>query len=102
MNEYDIFVPLFYNDGRAIEMEKFFHLQASLVARFGGLTVFPQPIKGFWRMGTVTYHDEIVVHRVIAPNDQETRRFLTNLKQELKAELQQEDILIIVRDVTTL
>ena len=102
MKEYDLFVPLYYNDGRPIEAEKFQRLHETLLDHFGGLTFFPQPNKGFWRMGSVTYRDEIVIYRVIASASQESRRFLQDLKQRLKEELEQEEILIVERDVETL
>ena len=41
MKEYDIFIPLRYNDGTPIEGRKFQQLQASLLGEFGGLTYFP-------------------------------------------------------------
>jgi hypothetical protein len=40
--------------------------------------------------------------RVITPDAQETRRFLSDLKERLKTEFQQETILIVERDVETL
>ncbi len=67
MKEYDIFVPLYFNDGTPIEAEKFQELQEVFLGQFGGLTFLPQPNKGFWRMAGITYRDEIVVYRVIAP-----------------------------------
>jgi hypothetical protein len=47
VKEYDIFLPLFYNDGRPVEARKFQELQAALLAEFQGLTFFPQPNQGF-------------------------------------------------------
>ena len=41
MKEYDIFIPLYYNDGRPIESAKFQDLQARLLEQFEGLTYFP-------------------------------------------------------------
>ena len=102
MKEYDLFVPLYYNDGRQIEAQKFQDLQQQLLDRFGGLTFFPQPNEGFWTMAGVTYRDEIVIYRVITSSEQEARRFLSALKERLKEELQQEEILIVERDVETL
>ena len=49
MKEYDLFVPLYYNDGRQIEAQKFQDLQQQFLDRFGGLTFFPQPNEGFGR-----------------------------------------------------
>jgi hypothetical protein len=42
VKEYDIFVPLCYNDGTSVEPEKFQWLQQHLLDRFEGLTFFPQ------------------------------------------------------------
>lgn len=101
MKEYDIFVPLYYNDGTPVEAEKFQELQEVLLNRFDGLTFFPQPNKGFWKMAGVTYRDEIVVYRVITSTDG-ARAFLEDIKEELKAAFDQKEILIIERDVDAL
>lgn len=63
MKEYDIFVPLYYNDGSPVEARKFQALQKRLLDYFG-VTYFPQPHEGLWRMGDVTYRDEVVIYRV--------------------------------------
>ena len=102
MKEYDLFVPLYYNDGRQIEPQKFQALQQQLLEKFGGLTFFPQPNQGLWTMAGITYRDEIVIYRVITPDAQEARRFWSDFKEWLKQELQQEEILIVERDVETL
>jgi hypothetical protein len=73
VKEYDVFVPLNYNDGRRVEGEKLQRLQEELLNRFQGLTFFPQPNTGFWKMGDVTYRDEIVIYRVIASADEDAR-----------------------------
>src|SRR5437870_7024329 len=62
VHEYDLFIPLFYNDGRPIEATKFQALQKWLLEQFGGLTFFPQPNQGLWKMGAVVYRDEIVIY----------------------------------------
>jgi hypothetical protein len=102
VKEYDIYVPLRYNDGSGIEIAKLQRLQADLLDEFGGLTFFPQANQGYWTLGEVTYRDEIVIYRVLATNPKRARPFLQRLKQQLKAELAQEEILIIERDVQSL
>ena len=102
MKEYDLFIPLSYNDGTAIEAQKLRNLQDLLLREFGGLTVFPQPNEGYWRMGEVTYRDEIIIYRVITAKVRSARHFMSRLKQELKKDLDQEEILIIERDVETI
>ncbi len=102
MKEYDLFIPLYHNDGSEIEPAKLLRLEDQLLGEFNGLTVFPQPNRGYWRMGGVTYRDEIIIYRVVTPNRRAARRFLRQLKEELKRDLKQEEILIIERDVETL
>lgn len=102
MKEYEIIVPLYYNDGTPINTAFIPALRVRLLEQFNGVTFFPQPNEGYWRMGDVTYRDEIVIFRVVAANQRTARRFLRQLKEELKRDLQQEEILIIERDVKTL
>jgi hypothetical protein len=102
VKEYDIYVPLTYNDGQPIESRKLVRLRERLLAQFGGLTFFPQQNDGFWTFGGVTYRDEIVIFRVFASKAAAARRFLLKLKQELKKDLQQEEILIVEKDADLL
>lgn len=102
VKEYDLFIPLYYNDGRPVEPQQFQALQQQLLEQFGGLTFFPQPNEGFWTVAGVTYRDAIVIYRVLTSDAQAARRFLSALKERLKEELQQEEILIVERDVETL
>ncbi len=99
MKEYDIFIPLYYNDGTSVEAARFQDLQTRLLERFEGLTYFPQPNQGFWKFGNITYRDEIVIYRVITQDPASARAFLANLKEQLKQEFQQQEILIIEREV---
>ncbi len=99
MKEYDIFVPLYYNNGSPIESTKLQELQDGLLERFEGLTYFPQANQGFWKFGDITYRDEIVIYRVISQDSSASREYLTKLKEHLKQEFQQLDILIIEREV---
>ena len=102
MKEYDIFVPLHYNDGVPVEEKKFRDLQTRLLEYFDGVTYFPQANQGVWRMGGVTYRDEIVVYRVVTKKVRRARRFLKQLKEELKRIFQQEEIFLVERDVKVL
>ena len=102
MKEYDVFVPLYYNDGSPVEAEKLLELKRRLLDQFDGLTFFPQANEGFWRAGGVTYRDEIVIFRILTVDAPEARQFLSDLKDDLKRELKQEEILIVERDVETL
>jgi hypothetical protein len=102
VKEYDLYLPLTYNDGAPIEAKKFQDVQRRLLDEFGGVTYFPQPNEGLWRMGNVVYRDTIVIYRVLAEKRRKARRFLSRLKDRLKTSFQQEEILIVERDVQTL
>jgi hypothetical protein len=99
VKEYDIFVPLRYNDGSPVEARRFHDLRIRLLEYFNGVTYFPQPGKGLWRIGDVTYRDEIVIYRVVTSRVRPARRFIRQLKEELKRTFKQEEIFIIERDV---
>jgi hypothetical protein len=99
VKEYDLFIPLFYNNGSPIEPDKFQDLQRRLLERFEGLTYFPQANHGFWKFGDITYRDEIVIYRIISQDAPASRQYLSDLKGHLKREFNQLDILIIERDV---
>ena len=100
--EYDVYIPLHYNDGRPVEVEKIAHLKNRLHARFGGLTFFPQQNEGIWQIGKVTFRDSIVILRILAEETRPARAFFQSLKQELEVELQQEEILVVERKVEVL
>jgi hypothetical protein len=82
--------------------EKLVHLRDRLLDTFGGLTFFPQRNEGFWTFGGVTYHDEIVIYRILTEQDQLARDFLRAIKEELIRDLDQEDILIVEKDADVL
>jgi hypothetical protein len=102
VKEYDLFIPLKYNDGSPVEARIFHELQQVLVAQFGGLTFFPQPNQGFWTVGDVTYRDEIVIYRFVTTKARVARHFLVKLKEKLKRILKREEIFIVERDVKVL
>jgi hypothetical protein len=102
VKEYDLYVPLTYNDGTPIEAKTIERIGRRLLEQFGGVTFFPQPNEGLWRMGEVTFRDQIVIFRVLSSNVRDARRFFRSLKVELKTELEQEEILVVEKDVETL
>jgi hypothetical protein len=70
------------------------HVANRLLDAFGGYTYFPQPNKGAWRVGHVTFHDEIVIFRVLTGKHRQPKRFFKGLKTELKRIVQQEEMLV--------
>lgn len=53
-------------------------------------------------MGPVTFRDQIVIFRALSSNVRDARRFFRALKLELKTELEQEEILVVEKEVETL
>lgn len=102
MKEYELYLPMFRNDGRPVPDDLVDDVIERLLNQFGGCTFFPQPNKGFWKMANVVFHDDIVICRVITPNVRAARRFLRELKRELMEELEQETILIVEKDADAL
>jgi hypothetical protein len=102
VKEYDIYIPLAYNDGSPVEPRKLMRLRERLLEQFGGVTFFPQANEGFWTFAGVTYRDDIVVFRVITDKVRTARRVLKQLKEELKRDLKQEEILIVEKDAELL
>ena len=58
-----------------VEARSFRDVQQRLLDQFGGVTYFPQPNEELWRMGNVTYRDEIVIYRVVSDKKNRRRRF---------------------------
>jgi hypothetical protein len=102
VHEYDLFVPLRYNDGSPVDPDKLARLRQRLVDQFGGLTDLHQSHEGYWKIGGVTFRDEIVIYRALADDVHAARRFFRQLKEELKADLRQMDVLIVERQVEVL
>jgi hypothetical protein len=99
VKEYEIYVPLHDNDGMPIDSEKLAALKRRLVDQFGGLTHFPQENEGLWKVGGFTFRDKIVILRVLAADPLKAQMFFAQIKKEMKQTWDQEDILIVARDV---
>jgi hypothetical protein len=102
MREYELYLPLHYNDGRPVELDKLARVKQRLEQEFGGLTHFPQENEGVWKVGSFTYRDRIVILRVLASDIDEAERFFLQLKDDLKSQWEQTDVLIVARDVKTI
>ncbi|HEU5122850.1 MAG TPA: hypothetical protein VFW05_02165 [Verrucomicrobiae bacterium] len=99
MKEYELYLPLAYNDGSPIPAEKLDHFRKVLLEEFGGFTHFPQENEGVWKLGGIVFHDKVVILRVLSDQPERTRHFLAELRIELMRELEQADVLIVERDV---
>ena len=95
--QYEIYLPLQYNDGTWIEEEKYNHVHQRLFDRFGGVTHIMRdfPLRGSWREHGEVYHDYVIIYTVI-DSDATTNnsQFFRELKEELKTLFRQKEILI--------
>ncbi len=99
MLEYELYVPLHYNDGRPIDPGLLKNLKRRLVDQFGGLTHFQQENEGLWKIGDHTFRDRIEIVRVLANDEKDAQRYFARLKEDLARELGQQDFLIVSRQV---
>lgn len=100
--ECDLYLPLRYANGALIEPEKIADVKRRLHAQFGGMLSFPQRQEGVWKVADMVFHGEVVVLRVVTKPGGAFRTFFESLKEDLKVEIRQKDILILVRDVVIL
>jgi hypothetical protein len=102
VKEYDLYVPRNYNDGSPIETAKLKRLKQRLVDEFGGVTQIRLRKRGWWKMGGVLFRDKIDIFRVFAANVRQARRCFRQLKEDLKADLEQEEILVVEKEARIL
>ena len=96
--EYDIYYPTTSASGpHSVAMLQ--RLKERLTEFFGGITDFHHRSEGAWKFGGVTYHDEVILLRVLGQDQARARTFLRDVKQELEASLNEEQVLIIEREV---
>ena len=100
----EIYLPLDYNDGRAIPESKYVALQQELLERFGGVTSVQRqfPLQGVWHSGLDVYHDRVVVFSTMDFRDgtqPECLQYLARLKGSLKKRFDQLEILITVAEM---
>jgi len=100
MLEYDLYLPLHYNDGRPIDPQKLKNLKRRLVNEFGGLTHFRQENEGLWKIGEHTFRDRIEIVRVLANDEVSAQAYFARLKSDLTKDWGQQDFLIVSRQVT--
>jgi hypothetical protein len=100
----EVYLPLDYNDGQAIEEAKFVSLQRELLTRFGGVTSTQRqfPLQGLWQNGGSVFQDRVVIFTMMdfrSDSPLETLRYLERLKARLKKKFDQLEILITVQEL---
>jgi hypothetical protein len=92
---YEILLPLKYNDGTAVEAEKFQQTKDELLERFQGVTIDPGTIQGVWVYQGEQFEDELIRLVVDVDDTPETEQFFRDFKERLKERFQQLDIWLV-------
>jgi hypothetical protein len=54
-----------------------------------------------WKVGAFTFRDKVVILRVLSNDVLQAEAFLVGLKEDIRREWQQADVLIVSREVGT-
>jgi hypothetical protein len=98
----EILLPLFYNDGRPIEPEKFLETDQELVAHFGATSTDSVMVRGRWTYQSTLYEDKLIRVRLDAADTPENWQFVREFKEVLKSRFEQLDIWITAHRIEVL
>lgn len=102
MREYELYFPLYHNDDTKVDPAILHRVEDQLREEFGGVTFFPQRSKGVMQKGKKVVRDDIVLFRVASEKTRSAEKFFKQLKKALERELEQQQILIVVRKIKVL
>jgi hypothetical protein len=94
MIRFEILLPLFYNDGRAVEREKFLQTDDDLVQLFGATSTDTIVVHGRWLYQSTLYQDQLIRVRLDVEDKPENWQTVRACKETLKARFDQLDIWI--------
>lgn len=93
MIRFEILLPLFYNDGRPIEREKFLQ-NDELIQLFGATSTDTVVVRGRWLYQSQQYQDQLIRVRLDLEDTPENWQAVRTCKEALKARFEQLDIWI--------
>ena len=102
MIRFEILLPLFYNDGRRIEPEKFLRTDDELVQRFGATSTDTVVVRGRWLYQSTIYQDRLLRVRLDVEDSDESWQAMRQLKEVLKKRFEQLDIWITAHRIEVL
>ncbi|MCI0379300.1 MAG: hypothetical protein L0215_16950 [Gemmataceae bacterium] len=94
MIRFEILLPLFYNDGRSVEAEKFVLTDDELVAQFGATSTDTVVVRGRWLYQSTVFSDQLIRVRLDLDDVPENWQAVRGFKETLKARFDQVDIWI--------
>jgi hypothetical protein len=99
MIRFEILLPLFYNDGRPVEREKFLQTDDELVHRFNATSTDTVVVRGRWLYQSTLYSDQLLRVRTDVEDTPENWQAMRDLKEIWKARFEQLDIWITVHRI---
>lgn len=97
--EFEIYVPLADNQGKSFPDEQLQNFRKILIHQFGGLTDLKYINEGTWTIHGVEFQDKLVIWRVFASDSDKDKIFFKSLKEQMRLELRQKEILIVKKSV---
>ena len=91
---FEILLPLTHNDGRPVAADKFLQTREELVAEFGALSFYPQPIRGLWTHKGARHEEDSLRIFVDVSDTSKNRRFFAKWKARLLQRFEQIEIYI--------
>src|SRR6476661_1828081 len=93
MHLVQLMLPLYDNDGRAIDAQLFRKVKEELLERFGGVTAFTRaPAQGLWDDGQGVRRDDVLLYEVMV--ESLDRAWWGKYRRELEAKFRQEEVVI--------
>jgi hypothetical protein len=102
MIRFEILLPQFYNDGRAIEDQKFLQTDDELVAAFGATSTDTVIVRGHWLYHSTIYEDRLVRVRIDVEDSPQNWQKMRDIKEVLKLRFEQIDIWIAAHRIEIL
>src|SRR5579859_4211934 len=94
MIRFEILLPLFYNDGRPVEKEKFVETDDELARLFGATSTDTVAGRGRWLYQSVVYQDQLISVRIDVADEPGNWQAVRSLKEVLKVRFNQVEIWI--------
>src|SRR5213593_2595368 len=92
--QYVILLPVSFNDGRPIPLDRHLQTYEELIEHFGGLSVDEVAVMGYWRHEGVRYREPAKRLTAIGEDSPENDAFMREFKETLKERFEQIDLWI--------
>ena len=92
--EYVILLPLRFNDGNPVPDELVLQTREELVRQFGGASLDPGTVTGYWMHEQSQFTDELIRVRISGTDAEVDDAFIQEYKEILKTRFQRHEIYI--------